>query len=156
MLQYCFCFLFCFFGREPCGILAPWPGIKPAPSSLEGDVWNTRAPGKFQMSFFTYYFFLPLIRKLHRKRDFHFFCSLLYLLHPEQCAEHSKQIFVETMNVWTLGRKLSLLCLRFVSQWGIKNKATSSSAMSIKGFHPCKILRTSLTQSKCSISGLCY
>lgn len=85
-------------------------------------------------------FLLPLICRLHRKRDSHFFCSLLYLLHPKQCAEHSRQIFVETMNVRALGRKLSLLCLRFVSQWGIQNKATFSSAVSIKGFHPCKIL----------------
>ena len=36
LLQYCFCFMFCFFGREACGILAPQPGIEPAPSALEG------------------------------------------------------------------------------------------------------------------------
>ena len=30
LLQYCFCFLFWIFGCEVCGILAPWPGVKPA------------------------------------------------------------------------------------------------------------------------------
>ena len=29
LLQYCFCFMFCFFGLEACGILVPWPGIEP-------------------------------------------------------------------------------------------------------------------------------
>ena len=28
LLQYCFCFMFWFHGCEPCGILAPWPGIE--------------------------------------------------------------------------------------------------------------------------------
>ena len=35
-----------FFGREACGILAPQPGIEPAPPSLEGEVLTTRPPGK--------------------------------------------------------------------------------------------------------------
>ena len=25
LLQYCFCFMFCFFGQKACGILAPQP-----------------------------------------------------------------------------------------------------------------------------------
>ena len=25
-LQYCFCFMFCFFGPKAFGILVPWPG----------------------------------------------------------------------------------------------------------------------------------
>ena len=45
-LQYCFCFMFCFGGHETCGILAPWPGIKPAPDALEGEVLTTGLPGK--------------------------------------------------------------------------------------------------------------
>ena len=28
LLQYCFCFMFWFFGHNTCGILAPWPGIE--------------------------------------------------------------------------------------------------------------------------------
>ena len=36
LLQYFFCFMFGFFGCEACGILAPRPGIKPAPPALEG------------------------------------------------------------------------------------------------------------------------
>ena len=34
------------FDRETCGILAPWPGIKPAPPDLEGKVLTTRPSGK--------------------------------------------------------------------------------------------------------------
>ena len=45
MLQYCFCFLFWFFGQEACRILAPRPGIKPGPSALEGEVLATGLHG---------------------------------------------------------------------------------------------------------------
>ena len=37
---------FFFFGLEACGILALWPGIKPTFHILEGDLLNTRLPGK--------------------------------------------------------------------------------------------------------------
>ena len=39
-----FFFMFWFFGWKACGILAPWPGIKPVPSALEGGLnhWTTR------------------------------------------------------------------------------------------------------------------
>ena len=49
LLQYCFCFIFWFFGREACGILAPWPGIKPTPCALEDKVLTTGLPGKAQV-----------------------------------------------------------------------------------------------------------
>ena len=42
----CFCLMFCFFGHEACGILAPWPGIKPAAPELEGKVLTPGLPGK--------------------------------------------------------------------------------------------------------------
>ena len=38
LLQYCFCFMFWFFGQEACRSLAPRPRIKPAPPALEGEV----------------------------------------------------------------------------------------------------------------------
>ena len=38
--------MFWFFGREACGILAPQPGIEPAPPVLEGEVLTTGPPGK--------------------------------------------------------------------------------------------------------------
>ena len=38
--------MFWFFGPEACGILAPWPGIEPAPPALEGEVLTTGPPGK--------------------------------------------------------------------------------------------------------------
>ena len=34
------------FGQEACGILAPRPGIEPAPPGLEGEVLATGPPGK--------------------------------------------------------------------------------------------------------------
>ena len=38
--------MFWFFGQEACGILAPRPGIEPAPPALEGEVLTTGPPGK--------------------------------------------------------------------------------------------------------------
>ena len=37
---------FWFFGCEACGILAPWPGIEPAPPALEGEVLTAGPPEK--------------------------------------------------------------------------------------------------------------
>ena len=34
----------CFFGHEACGILIPWPEIKPASSALEGEILTTLSP----------------------------------------------------------------------------------------------------------------
>ena len=45
-LQYCFCFMFWFFGHEAHGILAPRPGIEPSPRAMEGEVLTTGPPGK--------------------------------------------------------------------------------------------------------------
>ena len=38
--------LFWFYGHKACGILAPQPGIEPAPAALEGEVLTTGSPGK--------------------------------------------------------------------------------------------------------------
>ena len=38
--------MFWFFGPQACGILAPRPGIEPAPPALEGEVLTTGQPGK--------------------------------------------------------------------------------------------------------------
>ena len=38
--------MFWFFGREACGILAPWPGTEPTLPALEGKVLTTGPPGK--------------------------------------------------------------------------------------------------------------
>ena len=40
--------MFWFSGREARGILAPRPGIKPAPAALEGEVLTTGPPGESQ------------------------------------------------------------------------------------------------------------
>ena len=37
---------FFFFGLEICGILFPWPGIKPVPPALEGEILTTGSPEK--------------------------------------------------------------------------------------------------------------
>ena len=64
-LFYVFCFLilffFLFFGREACGILAPWPGIKPAPLALEGKVLTTGPPGKPLCPFLNHFLLLLLV-----------------------------------------------------------------------------------------------
>ena len=36
--------MFWFFGGEACGILAPWPGVKPTPPALGGEVLTTGQP----------------------------------------------------------------------------------------------------------------
>ena len=41
--------MFWFFGHEPCGIIAPQPGIEPSPPALEGKVLTTGLPGKSQI-----------------------------------------------------------------------------------------------------------
>ena len=46
LLQCCSCFIFCIFGQEACGILAPQPGIEPAPPALKGEVSTPGAPRK--------------------------------------------------------------------------------------------------------------
>ena len=47
-----FLMFFCFFGLEARGILAPRPGIEPAPPVLEGKVLTTGPPGKSLVSTF--------------------------------------------------------------------------------------------------------
>ena len=38
--------MFCFIGREACGILASQPGMEPKPPALEGKLLTTGLPGK--------------------------------------------------------------------------------------------------------------
>ena len=48
LLQYYFCFMFCFYGHRACGILAPQPGLEPIPSSaLDGEVLTIGPLGKY-------------------------------------------------------------------------------------------------------------
>ena len=56
--------MFWCFGPEVCGILAPQPGIKPVPSSLEGEVSATELPGKSLCGFFLGSFLMILIKKI--------------------------------------------------------------------------------------------
>ena len=48
LLQYCSCFVFWFFGHKAYGILAPQPGIEPAPPTLEGEFSTTGPQGTSQ------------------------------------------------------------------------------------------------------------
>ena len=48
LLQYCFSFMFWFWGHETCRISAPWWGIRPTPLALEGEVLTTGPLGKPQ------------------------------------------------------------------------------------------------------------
>ena len=56
LLHHCFCFMFRLFGCEACGILDPWPGIKPISPVLEGKVLIAGLPGK---SKFVKFFNMP-------------------------------------------------------------------------------------------------
>ena len=54
--------MFWFFVREACGILAPRPGVEPAPPALEGEVLITGLPGKScVLFFFLFFFYSPLL-----------------------------------------------------------------------------------------------
>ena len=44
LLHHGFCFTFCLFGYEACGILAPWPGTKPTSPALEREVLTAGLP----------------------------------------------------------------------------------------------------------------
>ena len=46
MLQYCFCFMFWFFGCKACVVLAPQPEIESVPHVLEGEVLSNESQGK--------------------------------------------------------------------------------------------------------------
>ena len=46
LLQYCFCFMFWFFGTMACGILVPEPEIQPVSPAMAGGVLTTGLPGK--------------------------------------------------------------------------------------------------------------
>ena len=50
-LQYYFCFIYWFFAQEACEILAPIPGIEPAPPTLEGEILITGQPKKSCVQF---------------------------------------------------------------------------------------------------------
>ena len=52
LLQYCFCFMFQFFGCEACGIIPPRPGIELTPHALEGKVLTSGPLDKSPLLFF--------------------------------------------------------------------------------------------------------
>ena len=51
LLQYCFCFMFCFFWPQARGILALWPGIEPTSPALEGEILTTGLQGSPCLTF---------------------------------------------------------------------------------------------------------
>ena len=76
LLQYCFCFMFWFFGQEACGILAPRPGIESTLPALEGDVITTGPPRKSQCHFFWLSFSLENFKKQnHSKKKIKIICN---------------------------------------------------------------------------------
>ena len=46
LLQYCFCFIYIFFGHKTCEILTPQPRVEDAPPILKGKILTTGLPGK--------------------------------------------------------------------------------------------------------------
>ena len=74
LLQYCFCFMFWFFGCQACGIFTPQPGTEPAPPALEGEVFTTGRPGKSRVS--------PLLILLFLEKFLYFIFEFHYHLYP--------------------------------------------------------------------------
>ena len=62
LLQYRFCFMFCFLGPKAWGILAPQPGIKLTPPVLEGQVLTIGPPGKSLFYFILFLAFSVLLK----------------------------------------------------------------------------------------------
>ena len=62
-----------FYEREACGILAPWPGIEPAPRALEVEVLTTGPPGKSLDYFLCYLWLQPLFLIKTALNFMHFF-----------------------------------------------------------------------------------
>ena len=68
--------MFCFFGHEARGILAPQPGIKLAPPVLEGEVLTTGLPGSPGMHILSLSFpfsFFPVASKSQKWCHSNFF-----------------------------------------------------------------------------------
>ena len=70
--------MFPFFDHGGCGVLAPWPGIEPTPSALEGEVLTTEQPGRSQI--FTFIITLKYLRKESFLKGFFFFSVFFKLL----------------------------------------------------------------------------
>ena len=54
LLQYCFCFMLWFFGREASEILVPWSSIKSVSPALEGEVLTTAPQVKSPIQFYIF------------------------------------------------------------------------------------------------------
>ena len=61
LLQYCFCFMFCFSVRKACGILAPPPGTEPIPPAFEDEALTSGPPGKCLEYWFLKDFYIILL-----------------------------------------------------------------------------------------------
>ena len=67
-------YVFWFFGREACGILAPRPGIEATPLALEGEVLTTGLPGKSHVMYFEL-IFVTSVKSVSR----FFFCCCSFV-----------------------------------------------------------------------------
>ena len=70
-----------FFGLDARGILAPPPGIEPAPPALEGEVLATGPPGKSLKCFFLLSL-KSLMTKQQGQNHFRFYCHVLSIELP--------------------------------------------------------------------------
>ena len=70
-------YVFWFFGREACGILAPRPGIEATPLALEGEVLTTGLPGKSHVMYFEL-IFVTSVKSVSR----FFFCCCSFVSAP--------------------------------------------------------------------------
>ena len=76
------------FVHKGCGILAPFPGIKPAPLALGGEVLTAAPSGKFQVLALSFFFFdEPQLKayQLYVSFLFFFFFLILFNLTLQYC-----------------------------------------------------------------------
>ena len=75
-----FCFLFWFSSYKAYGMLAPWPGIEPAPLASEGEVLTSGLSGKFLFLFLNckscFYILDEISYQLYAENSNVFFCSI--------------------------------------------------------------------------------
>ena len=74
--------MFCFFGQEACGVLAPRRGTEPTPPALVGEVLTSRLPGS------------PYSTLKILPSDF-FFCKLSFYINTEVFHNQLESFFLK-------------------------------------------------------------
>ena len=114
LLQYCFCFMFSFFGCKPCGILSPNKGSSLHTPRLKGVSASGQQGSPACICISSVHLF-SLECKLHEGRDFCLLCLLLYLQCLEQCLAKNKYLLSKGISILNSRSKHPLyLCHLFL------------------------------------------